>query len=269
MNYINDKSYREVEKLSNFTKINFLKYCEKKISDSNNQIKFFKIKKIIKPNNNNSVCEIGSGNGRLLYALEKNNFLKNGIGYEISKNRVNFAKKFGQLMQTKKVKVKNKDFLKAKFKKKSFDLIVGVDIIFNIISANSKKDQKNLLNLCFDILKNKGCIIFEIMTFERELKILRKMKHFSKIVKFDKTDPFKKVFIKHELINNDKILIKKTFLKKNGEISKFSNLIKPIDKNFWKKLKGWNANIFNYWFKPNDTKEKEYIVVLRKKNEKL
>ena len=105
------------------------------------------------------------------------------------------------------------------------------------------------------------------MTFNDELKKLKK-NTFSKIFKFDKTDPFDKCIVNYSLFKNN-ILLKKTFLKRNGQQSKFINLVSPINKKFWKNLKGWEYKIFNYWSLPNDTKEKEYIVILKKFDELL
>ena len=65
-------------------------------------------------------------------------------------------------------------------------------------------------------------------------------------------------------LSENNILLEKTFIKRNGQQSKFVNLVSPINKKFWKKLKGWKYKIFNYWSSPNDTKEKEYIVLLKK-----
>jgi len=262
MQKVNNITYRGVEKLSSFNNKTFEMYCEKKINSCKKHIKFLKKKNIIKDENQYNVCEIGSGNGRLLYSLEMEKIINQGIGIEVSKSRYLFSKKFSEYVNSKNIHIVNKNFINFKFKRNFFDIIFGIDIIFNIISANSKFEQKELLKKCKKALKRGGYLIFEVMTFNEELKKL-KNKNFSKIFKFDKTDPFDKCTVDYSLSKNN-ILLEKTFLKRNGQQSKFVNLVSPINKKFWKNLKGWEYKIFNYWSSPNDTKEKEYIVLLKK-----
>jgi len=265
MNRINYRSYRNVENLKYFNSNSIKNYCNQKLISCNGHIKF--IKKEIKNKDNNwsgKICEIGSGNGKLLYRLELENLLKFGIGFEISRSRFKFSKKFSEITNSKLVKILNKNFLNSKLKKNSFDLIIGVDIVFNLISANSIKEQSKFLNLCKKYLKKGGTLLVEVMSFEKHIDILKTNKFYKKKFYFDKLDPFESVDVKYKLIDK-KIYIRKKFFHKNGSISNFSNFVKPIPKNFWDKLNEWNVKIFDYWNNKSDTPEDEYIVILNKK----
>ena len=76
MKGVNYRSYRQVEKLINFNDTNFKNYCEDKLKSCDEIIKFIK-KKIKKKDKNwdGKICEIGSGNGKLLYRLELDKLL--------------------------------------------------------------------------------------------------------------------------------------------------------------------------------------------------
>ena len=263
MNYLNNRSYRNVENLKNFNKNNIKKYYRNKLKSSDKHIDFIR-KKIIKNNWKVNICEIGSGNGKLLYRLEKENMIFNGIGFEISKSRCKFSEKFKKFVNSKKIKIENKNFLNSKLKNGSFDLMIGVDIVFNLIAANSKKEAKKVLSLSKKYLKKGGTIVLEVSPFNKELSLLQDKKNYKKIVKFAPSDPYRNCIQKYKKIKKN-LYIHKKFTDKNGNSSSFSNLVLPIKKSYWKKLKDWNVKIYDYWNKKNDTDENEYIVVLKKK----
>ena len=100
MQKVNNITYRGVEKLSSFNNKTFEMYCKKKINSCNKHIEFLK-KKLIKDENQYNVCKIGSGNGRLLYRLEMENIINQGIGIEVSKSRYLFSKKFSAYVNSK------------------------------------------------------------------------------------------------------------------------------------------------------------------------
>ena len=262
MNYLNNRSYRNVESLKNFNKNNLKKYYSSKLKSCDKHIGF--IKKITNKNCKINICEIGSGNGKLLYRLEKEKMIINGVGFEISKSRCKFAEEFRKLINSKKVKIKNKNFINSKLKNKSFDLIIGTDIVFNLIVANSKKEEKKVLSLSKKYLKKGGAVVLEVSPFDKELSLLQGKKNYKKIIKFNSPDPFKSCIQNYKKIKNN-LYIHKTFTDRTGKSSFFSNIVSPIKKSYWKKFKDWNVKIYDYWNRKNDTDENEYIVVLKKK----
>lgn len=265
MHKINYRSYRNVENLKYFNTNSIKNYCHQKLISCNGHIKF--IKREIKNKDNNwsgKICEIGSGNGKLLYRLELENLLKFGIGFEISRSRCKFSKKFSKITNSKLVKILNRNFLNSKLKKNSFDLIIGADIVFNLISANSIKEQSKFLNLCKKYLKKRGTLLLQVMSFKKHIDTLKTNRFYKKKIYLKKSDPFESVDVKYKLIDKN-IYFRKKFYHKNGSISNFSNFSKPIPKGFWNKFKEWDVKIFDYWNNKSDTLEDDYIVILKKK----
>ena len=272
MTHLNYTAYEKVENLNNFTKKSFNQYCKNKIEECSNQIDFLK-KNIIKNDWTGNVCEIGSGNGKLLFRLEKEKLINKAIGYEISKSRYKFSKQFKRYIKSKNVIIKNNNFIDMEVPKEKFDLIIGVDVVFNLISAVSLTQAKKILQLSYLSLRKNGFLILEVASYEKIISKLKKNKNYKKTFYFDEADPFKLVNHTYELKNNN-LLIKKEFLSKKGYFDYFMNLLTPISKNFWKNLvhnkitlsKKWKLKIYNYWKQKNDTIEQEYIVILQKRS---
>lgn len=75
----NLESYSDVENLERFDETSFAEYCGMKLRTAEPNVNF--IRKHILPGqslDNLNICEIGSGNSKLLYALEKQ--MSNGGG---------------------------------------------------------------------------------------------------------------------------------------------------------------------------------------------
>lgn len=68
----NLESYSDVEKLNRFNEASFAEYCNMKLRTAEPNVNF--IRNYIFPGqalDNLNICEIGSGNSKLLYALER------------------------------------------------------------------------------------------------------------------------------------------------------------------------------------------------------
>ena len=77
------------------------------------------------------IAEIGSGNGKLLFRLDKENMISYGAGYEVSRSRCLFSEKFKKSINCSKVDIFNQDFLSLKLAENKFDIIVGIDVVIN------------------------------------------------------------------------------------------------------------------------------------------
>ena len=73
--------------------------------------------------------------------------INTGIGYETSKSRCKFAKRFKKYMKSKNVIIKNKNFINSNLTKQRFDLIIGIDVVFNLVSAISFAQGIKLLDI--------------------------------------------------------------------------------------------------------------------------
>ena len=82
----NLESYNDVENLERFNEDSFAEYCRMKLDTAKTNINF--IKKYVFPKrglSDLSVCEIGSGNGKLLYALEAQMF-NGGVSSSVTRS---------------------------------------------------------------------------------------------------------------------------------------------------------------------------------------
>ena len=231
--------YEGVENLKRFTKKTFLKYCNDKIHSVDKQIVFIK-KHVVNKDYKGRVIEIGSGNGKLLFRMEMEGILNEGFGFETSKSRCKFSNKFKNTFKIKKTKIVNKDFLTSKLKKNYFDLIIGTDVVINLIGGLGKNKILSVIKKCEKYLKANGKLILEFMTFEKEKKLMKAGNSKKLLVwkKFKNSDPF--IFGLDEMsYHRGAILWQKYFVPRKinksrvDNIEFFSHKMLPIDKNFF------------------------------------
>ena len=132
--HVNLSAYNDVENQCNFSEDSFKKYCDEKLESCSKHSQF--IQKHCVDNEvlwNGKVCEIGSGNSKLLYRLENDNLLHEGVGLEISSSRYKFAEKFKSYVGSQKVKNLNKNVFDTT-PLSNFDIVIGVDIVFQLIT---------------------------------------------------------------------------------------------------------------------------------------
>ncbi len=273
MNHPNITAYENVERFDSFSKKQFEDYCNLKINDCSKHVHFIK-KHILNFRNNiekPKICEIGSGNSKLLYALEKNKLISSGIGYELSKSRVNFANKFREFTKSKIIKNINQDFLLDKSPLNSpFDLIIGVDIVLQLISPINTDQEKKALEWLRKNLKTDGYLILELWSLSNYIDLIEKQDGiFRRWESYSAEDPWEFCLAEVSRMENGDIIWDKTFLKRNkaNERSFFRNILRPYSKEqISKLLKKYGFEVikfFDYWETPNDSVEEEYIVLAK------
>ena len=154
-NHTNIHSYDNVEKLqSELTGKEFEDYCKVKLDSAEGDIQF--IKRHVYQNQPLDVCEIGSGNGKLLFRLEKEKLLCSATGYEVSKSRCVFAQKFQSFMDCKKSEIRNQNFLDDKDNDQKYDLIIAIDIVLQFVSPLYDKAEEDAVLWLKEHLKEDG-----------------------------------------------------------------------------------------------------------------
>ncbi len=270
--HINLTAYNEVEQLKNFTDETFRNYCNDKLNGCNKHLDF--LQKLFPNNSKLSVCEVGSGNSKLLYALEKEKMISDAVGIEISHSRYLFAEKFKEYMHSKKVRNINKNIFEVK-DIQNCDLIIGCDIVMQLISPLARNAEYDFLRWCYNGLKKDGVLVIELMTFE---SILKQLEYNDDVLniwqEFPKSDPFEYVLSKIYLNGSNDINWDKTFLKRNSiEKSFFNNILRPYLKKDIKELllkNGFtNIHFFEKWSENDDTLDDEYIVTATKMEKTL
>jgi len=268
--HVNLSAYDGVENLSNFTEESFKEYCDGKLQSCSKHIEF--IKKYCIDNDvtwNGKVCEIGSGNSKLLYRLENENLLQEGIGLEISSSRYKFAEKFKSYIGSKKVQNLNKNVFDISHLN-SFDLIIGVDIVLQLIAPLNKNAEKSILEWIKLSLKPNGFLILELWDFEHILKQIELFKNDLRIwEEFPESDPWEFVLADIKKNEQNDVIWKKMFLKRGAmERSEFTNILRPYSTQKITSILEQNGfgcvNIFNRWVSDKDTQQGEYVVLAQK-----
>jgi hypothetical protein len=264
--HLNLSAYDNVESLENFSENQFKKYCDDKIKTCQKHLHFFNTLSLSKKFN---ICEIGSGNSKLLYALEKNNMINSALGIEISKSRFLFAEKFKNYMNSKKVKNLNENIFNIQPNKK-FDLIIGVDIVLQLIAPIHKDAETNLLKWVYENLQLGGYVVFELCSFSKIIKQLELENNSLNIwTEFPLSDPFKYILSNISFDENQNLDWNKKFIKRNSmDESTFKNIIKPYTPeqitDALTKVGFSDIKIQNHWHIENDCDEEEFIVIAKK-----
>lgn len=140
MTHVNLAAYEGVESLERFSPDEFRKYCDDKLKSCDKHIVFLKEHFPDKPLR---VLEIGSGSGKLLLRLKREGILEYGVGFEVSHSRCRFAEEFLNYCQSKKVVIRNEDFIELDLHGEAFDVVI--DVVTNLIGAISKIHTQKML----------------------------------------------------------------------------------------------------------------------------
>lgn len=210
--HLNLSSYEGFELLENFSG-NLNAYREKKISGAGGHVEY--IKKQF-PEKKIRVLELGSGNSKMLYALELAGVLEKGYGVEISRSRHEFAEKWrvdAGFRNVENVCANALDIDYGRFGK--IDLCLCVDLAFQFFEPIEKGSALRILKEIYSILVNGGKIILELDGCDR---ILRRLEDGSARIweEFAEPDPWRYSLWDCSYDAAEKFLTwKKTFIKRS------------------------------------------------------
>lgn len=229
MKHINLSAYSDVEKLSRFTDESFKKYCADKLFHCTNEVGYVK-RHMVDDQWKGRICEIGSGNSKLLYRFEQEGFLSKGYGIEVSRSRYLFAEKFKDHIGSKNVENINQDFLELNHYK-NLDLVISVDITFQLIAALNNQAESQGLKWIYDSLRPGGFLVLELRFFEEfSNRISETTKDYKFWEEFPEHDPFEFVLAKIYRDSNNLLVWEKNFFERNTlQRSKFTNIFKPYN----------------------------------------
>lgn len=273
-NYANIHSYDNVEKLqSELTGKDFEDYCKVKLDSAEGDTQF--IKRHIYHNKPMDVCEIGSGNGKLLFKLEREKLLNSATGYEVSECRCNFAQKFQSFMDSKKSIIKNQNFLDDKGNNQKYDLIIAVDIVLQIVAPLYDKAEEETLLWIRSHLKDDGVLFLELEDYSGQMQQIKTKGGGVRFwEEFPEGDVFRYGLYNLRIDSDGNIVDDKLFLKRNSlEQDTFRNVIKSYSQeDIAKVLKryGMNCKIYPYYDEydqtPENQRKKLYRVLAEKEN---
>ena len=255
---------------------NLLAYSDHEIFDSEEGIAAYRSSKLAGVKKNISfvknnfdkklrALEIGSGNSKFLYALELENMLTEGYGFEISKSRINFADEWKKDLGINNVYNIEENILQTKFDRLPFfDLVYCVDLAFQFLDPVEPGSDLRILKSIYQSLNRGGKVILELDCHQRLVDKMEdgKIKTWQE---FDDSDPWQYLLWDCEL-KNDHLALMKTFIKRDlSETSKS----KVVLKNYQRSdilhllfLSGFhNIQIFERWNRDGDLLEDEFIVI--------
>jgi len=267
--HANLTAYDDVENLKRFDEKSFKKYCDGKLAGCAKHIAFIKKHCAGKKTWTGKVCEVGSGNSKLLYRLEKEALLSEGFGFEISNTRHTFAEKFKKYVGSKKVTNLKANVFETN-PPENMDLVLGVDIVFQLFGPLFPKASDKIIKWFHKALKKDGVLLLEIMDFQyfKKCIALSKEKEFRWWEKFPEHDPFEFVLAEILLDRNKDIVWKKRFFRRNSdERSDFENVLRPYTQAQIKKLfssYGFKCRTFPCWNTSGDIDEGGFVLMAQK-----
>lgn len=267
MTHPNLPAYDQVEQLDRFTPRSFEEYCKDKLQSCDKHIAFIKEYCAV-PKQKIKVLEVGCGNGKLLYRLEKEGLLEHGVGYEVSASRCRFAQEFGVWVQSNNVEIFNKDFMVELIPENSFDLVIGVDVVLNLIGAISQEHTELFLQKAISALRPSGKLVLELMTCQREIDFIMRSENgkYKTWKRFPESDPFVLGLDEIGLDDDGNLVWKKYFEKRSGGLDEgFVNIIKPFSEEeilMYATKARMQYRVFSSWAKPGDTSDQEFIVMM-------
>ena len=260
--HINLCAYDDYEKINSKKEIE--KYREKKIIEVKDKIIFIKEKL----GNNLSVLEIGSGNSKILYALESENILKQGVGIEVSKSRFKFAEEWKRDENFNKTTNINEDVLNVDFNKiGKMDLCLALDLVLHFLAPIKENSDKEILKKIYENLNFDGILILEM----EDLFLLSDKKWWEE---FQESDPwmFSLWNCKHDKKNNF-LTWEKYFIHRIEAKKSFSSIVLKMYKTkhlqkILKEIGFKDIRFMSDWGSKPEKKLKnihgEYIIIAKK-----
>ncbi len=216
-NQCNLEAYEGVEYLqcNGLTEDECVAYMEKKMESADSDL-FYIENILLEKNQKVDVCEIGCGNGKLLYSLEKSDRINSrAVGYEVSKSRCEMAMRMGNHFGSKKVEIRCENFLDDLTDTK-YDLIILVDIVFQMIVTLDDDSEEKAFKWIFDSLKPNGIVMFEIEDFSNTMEMIKQNGEYKKWDEFPKEDPYSYGLYRMSLDGQKNVVYEKYFLRRDG-----------------------------------------------------
>ena len=155
-NHQNLKCYEGVESVQlRLPEKEFDAYMQDKLRSADSDLEFIK-QRVVEKRGKLDVCEIGSGNSKLLYRLEADDVIKNkAVGYEVAESRYRLAEKFKSALQSKLVDNRHQNFLDAP-PEEQYDLIIMVDIVLQMIASLDAEAEAQAMDWLYQSIYRGG-----------------------------------------------------------------------------------------------------------------
>ncbi len=255
-NEVNLKCYEGVEsvQLYDLSEEEQIAHMEDKLLSAESDVRFIQNSICKQLDHGINVCEIGSGNSKLLYLLEKKNLIEDwAVGYEVAETRFLFAEKIKELLGSTYVENRHRNFLEDEPCVGS-DLVVFVDIVFQMIAPLCGGGaEAKALEWTYRSLKQGGYAFFEIEDFSYIMKEIESSgkNEYRKWEEFPETDPYEYGLYKLSKDEDGYLIYDKVFLRRDGaKKEKNHSVWKPYTRESFINLlnaNGFSAKVYDYY----------------------
>ena len=264
-NDVNLRSYEGVESVQGaLSDEKFKEYCDEKLESCSDDLEF--IKNNIYTSHRLNTCEIGTGNGKLLFAMEKNGILGGGIGYEVSKSRCECAERFKKLIGCRLSQIVNQNFLEDRLKRK-FDLIIAVDIVIQIISPLYDNAENEMFQWINEHLEDDGALFLELVDYSSAIETLKGNSIIKTWEEFPEADAYRYGLYSRRLDADGNIVKDKIFIRRDdGQPWISQNVVKSYSRDEICDVLGKYGFICElYPYKGINNENKDYYRVIARK----
>lgn len=237
-NIDNLMSYNDVENLRRFDNKSLHEYIDLKMKSAEMDANFI-IDNIMNVTGCNkiSACEIGAGNGKLLYLLEKMGRLEQGTNYEVSASRYEFAEVMKEIVGCNKVHNYNKDILKT-IDGNKYDCVIAVDMVTQMITPLYDEAESKYFSWINEHLKMGGYAFFEIKKYEKEVEIITETNEpIKRWEEFPEGDPFQYGLYSINIDEDKNIVNTRLFYERaTGKMERIVSVVKPYEEEYMKAI---------------------------------
>ncbi len=265
-NDVNLRSYEGVESVQGaLSDREFKEYCDKKLVSCTDDLAF--IKDNIYSTHSLAVCEIGTGNGKLLFAMEQTGILNGGVGYEVSKSRCECAERFKKLMGCNLSQIVNQNFLEDRTKRK-FDLIIAVDIVIQFVSPLYDDAESDMFKWIAEHLEDGGVLYLELVDYSSTIEMLKDNQTIRTWEEFPEEDVYRYGLYSRSLDADGNVVKDKIFIRRSdGEPWISRNVVKSYSRDeICDVLKEYGFICELYPYKGINNENKDYYRVIARKS---
>lgn len=267
----NLRSYEGVESVQGaFSDEKFKEYCNEKLESCSYDLEF--IKNNIYTSRRLNTCEIGTGNGKLLFAMEQNGMLGEGsIGYEVSKSRCECAERFKKLMGCRLSQIVNQDFLEDRSKRK-FDLIIAVDIVIQFISPLYDNAEDDMFQWINEHLEEDGALFLELVDYSSTIETLKGHQEIRTWEEFPEADAYRWGLYSRRLDADGNVVKDKIFIRRgDGQPWVSQSVVKSYSRDEIKDVLGkygFICELYPYEGIDGENGNRDFYRVIARKNKR-
>jgi SAM-dependent methyltransferase len=120
-----------------------------------------------------SVLEVGCGNGRLLIELARRGRLRRGLGIDLARSRIEFARQWAADLQLSSLRFEAEDALALELGEEGYDAVLCITGAFAYFEAVAPGSALLLLRRWHDALRPGGVLVLELYPHPEFVRLLR------------------------------------------------------------------------------------------------